>query len=102
MIYLIFKILRFENPSFINSLKVEWYSKQLFNIFLESTFPRSGQTVSCHYVLTLADGKKIDSSRDRGKAFQFKIGKGEVIKGWDEGVAKVYIYHFGCYFVVIK
>ena len=56
---------------------------------LESTFPKPGQTVSCHYVLTLENGKKIDSSRDRGEPFTFKIGKGEVIKGWDEGVAKV-------------
>jgi len=55
----------------------------------QSTFPQTGQTVSCHYVLTLESGKKVDSSRDRGKPFQFKIGKGEVIKGWDEGVAKM-------------
>ncbi|KAI1709267.1 FKBP-type peptidyl-prolyl cis-trans isomerase domain-containing protein [Ditylenchus destructor] len=54
-----------------------------------STFPQKGQTVNCHYVLTLENGKKVDSSRDRGKPFQFKIGKGEVIKGWDEGVAKM-------------
>jgi FKBP-type peptidyl-prolyl cis-trans isomerase len=63
--------------------------------------------VSCHYVLTLENGKKIDSSRDRGKAFEFTIGKGEVciqtiqvsvitvelffqvIKGWEEGLARV-------------
>jgi len=54
-----------------------------------STFPRNGQTVTCHYVLTLTNGKKIDSSRDRGQPFKFKIGKGEVIQGWDEGVAKM-------------
>ena len=42
-----------------------------------TTFSK-GQTVSCHYVLTLENGKKIDSSRDRGQPFQFKIGKGEV------------------------
>nr|AGN29631.1 FKBP-type peptidyl-prolyl cis-trans isomerase-12 [Acartia pacifica] len=54
-----------------------------------STFPRAGQTVSCHYVLTLTNSKKIDSSRDRGQPFKFKIGKGEVIAGWDEGVAKM-------------
>ncbi|CAI5439843.1 unnamed protein product [Caenorhabditis angaria] len=54
-----------------------------------STFPQKGQTVTCHYVLTLQNGKKVDSSRDRGTPFQFKIGKGEVIKGWDEGVAKM-------------
>jgi FKBP-type peptidyl-prolyl cis-trans isomerase len=45
--------------------------------------------VQCHYVLTLENGNKIDSSRDRGKPFEFTIGKGEVIRGWDEGVAKV-------------
>ena len=43
-----------------------------------ATFPKSGQKVSCHYVLTLTNGKKVDSSRDRGEPFQFKIGKGEV------------------------
>ncbi|VDD90431.1 unnamed protein product [Enterobius vermicularis] len=53
------------------------------------THPKSGQKVQCHYVLTLEDGKEIDSSRSRGKPFEFKIGKGEVIKGWDEGVARM-------------
>merc|ERR1712054_671326 len=38
---------------------------------------------------TLADGRKIDSSRDRGQPFQFNIGRQEVIAGWDEGVAKM-------------
>ncbi|PAV63472.1 hypothetical protein WR25_01426 [Diploscapter pachys] len=54
-----------------------------------ATFPKNGQTVTCHYVLTLPNGKKVDSSRDRGQPFKFKIGKGEVIKGWDQGVAQM-------------
>ena len=53
--------------------------------------PQPGQTAVVHYTGWLDNGTKFDSSVDRGQPFEFPVGQGRVIKGWDEGVATMKI-----------
>src|SRR5919197_3706825 len=53
----------------------------------EGAEAKAGQSVTVHYTGWLTDGRKFDSSRDRGEPFTFNLGARQVIAGWDEGVA---------------
>jgi peptidylprolyl isomerase len=53
--------------------------------------PALGQTVQVHYLGTLENGKKFDSSYDRNSPFSFQLGAGQVIQGWDEGLSTMQV-----------
>lgn len=55
----------------------------------EGPSPQPGQTISVHYTGWLADGTKFDSSRDRGEPITYAFGVGQVIQGWEEGLATI-------------
>jgi len=55
----------------------------------EGRQPLSGEKVIVHYTGVMSNGVKFDSSLDRGQPFAFALGKGQVIKGWDEGIGKL-------------
>ena len=80
-----------KKPVAVSSGAVKTPSGLIYLITRKGAGPlaKAGDTVSVHYTGTLTDGTKFDSSRDRGEPIEFPLGAGRVIKGWDEGIAKM-------------
>lgn len=80
-----------DSPTKVDASKLKTTKSGLKYIVLKpgkGAEAKAGQTVSVHYTGWLkSTGKKFDSSVDRGQPFSFPLGGGQVIKGWDEGVA---------------
>ena len=78
-----------ENKQKVESKEVTTPSGLKYIDLVEGTGaqPETGNTVIAHYTGWLTDGTKFDSSVDRGQPFDFPLGQGRVIKGWDEGIA---------------
>ncbi len=73
-----------------NNISVEPTESGLYYVVIEEgkgEQAKAGNMVKVHYTGTLLNGTKFDSSVDRGQPFEFKLGAGQVIKGWDEGIA---------------
>ncbi|NWJ47255.1 MAG: FKBP-type peptidyl-prolyl cis-trans isomerase [Chloroflexi bacterium] len=79
------------NPGGTNNNEVTTSSglKYIDNVIGSGAQPQPGQTVVVHYTGYLTNGTKFDSSLDRNRPFEFKLGAGQVIKGWDEGLASM-------------
>jgi peptidylprolyl isomerase len=72
-----------------NAITTESGLKYIESVEGDGATPETGQTVVVHYTGTLTDGSVFDSSRERNRPFSFKIGVGQVIAGWDEGVGSM-------------
>ncbi|NJN62070.1 MAG: FKBP-type peptidyl-prolyl cis-trans isomerase [Coleofasciculaceae cyanobacterium RL_1_1] len=82
-----------EAPNSDNSDVITTESGLQYRKLVEGTGaqPQRGNTVLVHYTGTLEDGTKFDSSRDRDRPFSFKVGVGQVIRGWDEALSLMHV-----------